>query len=196
MSSTGLAPDPCLPHGQTTTFNTAIPVYLANGLCGSGKTYASADQIAEGILRGERYLIAGPTVQQSRQHAEAIRAALHRLKPGGMAALLGRVSLVVLMSEFETHPLVALEAAAARRRMIVAVAGGVLEIAADGFGRGIPLDAPPEQIATAAVEELARPLPQRSPSLSSWDECAAALVDLYGAILGRTSVQGQTSKPL
>src|SRR4051794_6647473 len=88
MSSTGLAPDPCLPHGQTTTLNTAITVYLANGLCGSGKTYASADQIAEGILRGERYLIAGPTVQQSRQHAEAIRAALHRLKTGGMAALL------------------------------------------------------------------------------------------------------------
>src|SRR4051812_325250 len=88
MSSTGLAPDPCLPHGQTTTLDTAITVYLANGLCGSGKTYASADQIAEGILRGERHLIAGPTVQQSHQHAEAIRAALHRLKPGGMAVLL------------------------------------------------------------------------------------------------------------
>ncbi|WP_043364486.1 hypothetical protein [Belnapia sp. F-4-1] len=88
VSSIGLAPDTCLPHGQTTTLNTAISVYLANGLCGSGKTYASADQIAEGILRGERYLIAGPTVQQSRQHAEAIRAALHRLKLGGTAALL------------------------------------------------------------------------------------------------------------
>src|SRR3954452_10379726 len=67
---------------------TAILVYLANGLCGSGKTYISSDRIAEGILRGERYLIAGPTTQQSRQHAEAIRAALHRLKPRSMAAML------------------------------------------------------------------------------------------------------------
>jgi glycosyltransferase involved in cell wall biosynthesis len=103
--------------------------------------------------------------------------------PRGMAALLGQVSLVVLMSEFETHPLVALEAAAARRRLLVADAGGLSEIAADGFGRGIPLDSTPQQIAAAAIEELAKPQPQRSPSLTSWDECAAALLDLYGSVL-------------
>ena len=103
--------------------------------------------------------------------------------PRGMAALLGQVSLVILMSEFETHPLVALEAAAARRRLLVADAGGLSEIAADGFGRGIPLDSTPQQIATAAIEELAKPQPQRSPSLTSWDECAAALLDLYGSVL-------------
>ncbi len=103
--------------------------------------------------------------------------------PRGMAALLGQVSLVVLMSEFETHPLVALEAAAARRRLLVADAGGLSEIAADGFGRGIPLDSTPQQIATAAIEELAKPQPQHSPSLTSWDECAAALIDLYGSVL-------------
>jgi glycosyltransferase involved in cell wall biosynthesis/GT2 family glycosyltransferase len=103
--------------------------------------------------------------------------------PEGMAALLGRVSLVVLMSEFESHPLVALEAAAARRRLLVAEAGGLREIAEDGVGRGIPLDSAPEQIAAAALEELAKPLPQGSPQLTSWDECAAALLDLYGSIL-------------
>jgi glycosyltransferase involved in cell wall biosynthesis/GT2 family glycosyltransferase len=103
--------------------------------------------------------------------------------PMGMAALLGGVSLVVLMSEFESHPLVALEAAAARRRLLVADAGGLSEIAADGFGRAIPLDSTPEQIAAAALEELAEPQPQRSPSLTSWDECATALLDLYGSIL-------------
>jgi glycosyltransferase involved in cell wall biosynthesis len=103
--------------------------------------------------------------------------------PGGMAALLGRVSLVVLMSEFESHPLVALEAAAARRRLLVAEAGGLREIAEDGFGRGIPLDSTPKQIAAAALEELERPLPQRSPSLTSWDQCATALLDLYASLL-------------
>jgi glycosyltransferase involved in cell wall biosynthesis/GT2 family glycosyltransferase len=125
--------------------------------------------------------------------------------PLGMAALLGRVSLVVLMSEFESHPLVALEAAAARRRLLVADAGGLSEIAADGFGRAIPLDSTPEQIAAAALEELDKPQPQSSPSLTSWEECAAALLDLYGSLLksdgsiadvtssGRTSARGQTS---
>jgi glycosyltransferase involved in cell wall biosynthesis len=125
--------------------------------------------------------------------------------PLGMAALLGRVSLVVLMSEFESHPLVALEAAAAARRLLVADAGGLSEIAADGFGRAIPLDSSPEQIAAAALEELDKPPPQSSPSLTSWDECAAALLDLYGSLLnsevpiagvtssGRASARGQTS---
>ena len=114
--------------------------------------------------------------------------------PGGMAALLGRVSLVVLMSEFETHPLVALEAAAAHRRLLIADAGGLSELAADGFGRAIPLDSSPEQIATAALEELGKPLPQRSPALTSWDECAKALLDLYGSILqsGHTSNGGRS----
>jgi len=125
--------------------------------------------------------------------------------PRGMAALLGRVSLVVLMSEFESHPLVALEAAAARRRLLVADAGGLSEIAEDGFGRAIPLDSTPEQIAAAALEELEKPPPETSPCLTSWDECAAALLALYGSLLnseepiadvtssGRAAGRGQTS---
>jgi len=114
--------------------------------------------------------------------------------PEGMAKLLGRVSLVVLMSEFESHPLVALEAAAAHRRLLVAEAGGLREIAEDGLGRGIRLESTAEEVADAALEELAKPLPQRSPSLNSWDECATALLDLYGSIIpSGHSVQGQTS---
>jgi hypothetical protein len=42
-----------------------------------------------------------------------------------MAELLATVSLVVLMSEFETHPLVALEAAAAGCRLLVADGSGL-----------------------------------------------------------------------
>jgi glycosyltransferase involved in cell wall biosynthesis len=140
----------------------------------------------------------GPCEDDLRRQAEALGVA-ERVEvtsvpagdAGGMAALLGRVSLVVLMSEFETHPLVALEAAAARRRLLVAEAGGLAEIAADGFGRGIPLEAPPAEIAAAAVEELAEPLPERAPAIASWDECAAALLDLYGSILG----SGHLSSP-
>lgn len=132
----------------------------------------------------------GPYEEDLRRQAEELGVA-ERVEitsvpsddPGGMAALLGGVSLVVLMSEFETHPLVALEAAAARRRLLVAEAGGLLEIAEDGFGRGIPLESSPREIAAAALEELAKPLPQRSPSLTSWDECAAELGDLYASIL-------------
>jgi glycosyltransferase involved in cell wall biosynthesis/GT2 family glycosyltransferase len=151
---------------------------------------------------GARLLIVGkgPYEDELRRQAEELGVAeqveitsVPSDDPGGMAALLGRVSLVVLMSEFETHPLVALEAAAARRRLLVAEAGGLLEIAEDGFGRGIPLDSTPEQVAAAAIEELGKPLPQQSPRLTSWDDCAAALLDLYGSILKIGRSQGQTS---
>jgi glycosyltransferase involved in cell wall biosynthesis len=132
----------------------------------------------------------GPYEEELRRHVEELGlgdsvevTSVPAGDPLGMAALLGRVSLVVLMSEFESHPLVALEAAAARRRLLVADAGGLSEIAADGFGRAIPLDSSSEQIAAAALEELEKPPPQSSPNLTSWDECSAALVDLYASIL-------------
>lgn len=97
----------------------------------------------------------------------------------GMSALLGRVALVVLMSEFETHPLVALEAAAARCRLLVADAGGLAELAGEGLARAVPLDESPAALARAAVEELGKPPPEGAPSLISWDESAARLLELY-----------------
>lgn len=109
--------------------------------------------------------------------------------PRAMGRLLGEVSIVVLLSDFETHPLVALEAAAARRRLIVAAQGGLGEIAADGLARPLAPGASAGETAAAIVEELAKPLPDRAPILNSWDECAASLHDLYRSIVrnGRSS---------
>jgi glucosyl-dolichyl phosphate glucuronosyltransferase len=103
-------------------------------------------------------------------------------KPEAMAELLAAVDLVVLMSEFETHPLVALEAAAAGCRLLVADSSGLGELVRDGFARGLPLDASTEQIAAAILEELGKPPPERRPELSSWDDCAAELLSLYQKI--------------
>jgi glycosyltransferase involved in cell wall biosynthesis/GT2 family glycosyltransferase len=104
-------------------------------------------------------------------------------QPNAMAELLRRISLVVLMSDFETHPLVALEAAAAGRRLLVADASGLAEIAADGFARGIPLDENAEGVAAAVIEELAKPPRTKRPRLTSWDECAAELLALYRSLV-------------
>jgi glycosyltransferase involved in cell wall biosynthesis len=103
-------------------------------------------------------------------------------QPEAMAELLRRVSLVVLLSEFETHPLVALEAAAAGCRLLVADTGGLSELARDGFARAIPLDESPRQVGEAVVEELALPPQDKRPPLSSWDECAAELLSLYRSL--------------
>ena len=98
---------------------------------------------------------------------------------GGMARLLASIDLVSLMSEFETHPLVALESAAARRRMVVARTRGLTELAEEGFGRPVPLDISPAALAAVYDEELAKPTPTRTPELLSWDDCAAAHLQLY-----------------
>jgi glycosyltransferase involved in cell wall biosynthesis len=100
-----------------------------------------------------------------------------------MAAMLRRVSLVVLLSEFETHPLVALEAAAAGRRLLVARSGGLAELADDGLARGISPEASPADVAGAILDELARTGPNGRPNLPSWDDCARSLLDLYRSLV-------------
>lgn len=103
-------------------------------------------------------------------------------QPEAMAELLRRVSLVVLLSEFETHPLVALEAAAAGCRLLVADTGGLSELARDGFARAVPLAQSPRQVGEAVVEELALPPQDKRPPLTSWDECAGELLALYRSL--------------
>jgi glycosyltransferase involved in cell wall biosynthesis len=103
-----------------------------------------------------------------------------------MQTLLARVSLVVLMSSFETHPLVGLEAAAARRRLLVADHAGLGELVRDGLAEGVPITASSSDLAAAILRQLDQPAPSASPSLTSWDDCALNLLALYRAVLDRS----------
>jgi glycosyltransferase involved in cell wall biosynthesis len=132
----------------------------------------------------------GPYEQELRDIAArsglAERVEFTSVPPGdshGMGRLLGSLDALVLMSEFETHPLVALEGAAARRRMVVADAGGLAELASKGFGRVVPLDIDPAALAGVIDAELAKPAPQSVPQLFSWDDCAQALGRLYREVI-------------
>jgi glycosyltransferase involved in cell wall biosynthesis len=128
----------------------------------------------------------GPYEAQLRRLAGDLGVAEHisfTSAPAGdqeaMGEILSRVSLVVLMSEFETHPLVGLEAAAARRRLLVADRGGLRELAENGIARAVSHDASDQTLAAAIVRELAQPPPAAVPDLPSWDDCAAELLGLY-----------------
>jgi glycosyltransferase involved in cell wall biosynthesis len=136
----------------------------------------------------------GPYEGELRRQAEELgiadRVEFTSVPPGdptAMAKMLSRISLVVLLSEFETHPLVALEAVAARRRLLVADAGGLSEIAEDGFAGSIPLDEDPAGVARAILRQLLEPPPSEAPELGSWDDCAVALLDLYRSVTGQMS---------
>jgi glycosyltransferase involved in cell wall biosynthesis len=99
-----------------------------------------------------------------------------------MAALLSRVSLVVLLSDFETHPMVGVEAAAAGRRLLVADRAGLAELVADKLARGADPDDTPERIGAAIIEELSRPPTARRVRSTSWADCAAALLKVYESV--------------
>lgn len=104
-------------------------------------------------------------------------------QPGAMADLLQRVWVFALLSEFETHPIAAVEAAAAGCRLVLADIGGSRELAESGFARSVALNAPPEAVGAVLAEELDLPPQRERPPALSWDECAGRLLGLYRSVV-------------
>ncbi len=96
---------------------------------------------------------------------------------------LSKASLMVLMSEFETHPMSVLEAACLGVPVLVADTSGLSELADQGIARSVPLESRPEEVAAAVVAQLDQPLIPPRFELPTWDECAEQLADLYRNIL-------------
>ena len=96
-----------------------------------------------------------------------------------MARRLSDVDLAVALSEFETHPMAALEVLSLRRPLLVATGSGLGELADRGYARAIDPHAPPEQVAAAILRELRDPLAPARAEFPSWDDCAAELLALY-----------------
>jgi glycosyltransferase involved in cell wall biosynthesis len=101
---------------------------------------------------------------------------------GAMAVLLAQASLVTLLSDYETHPIAALEALALGRPVLVAHGLGMAELAERGLARSVALDAGPIEIAAAMLAQLRQPLIPPPLTLPTWDDCAAGLLDLYRAV--------------
>lgn len=106
-----------------------------------------------------------------------------------LAARLAAVDVVVLMSEFETHPLAVLEALALGRPVVVADTSGLRELAVQGYARSVPLKSDPAVLAAAVLAEAERPTTAAgsTPKLPSWDDCASAHQALYDAVLQETA---------
>ncbi len=105
----------------------------------------------------------------------------------GMARRLSQVDLAITLSEFETHPMAALEALSLGRPLLVATGSGLGELADRGLARSIEVSSGPEQIAAAILRELSDPLVPAEVSFPTWDECAAQLLALYRRIAGRAN---------
>ncbi|MBO0768522.1 MAG: hypothetical protein J2O48_07535, partial [Solirubrobacterales bacterium] len=62
---------------------------------------------------------------------------------------------------------------------VVARSRGLSELADEGFATAVAPEAEPAQVASVISDALSRPGPDKVPELSSWDDCAAALLSMY-----------------
>jgi glycogen synthase len=138
----------------------------------------------------------GPYEEQLRRQASALGVADRvdiRAIPASdrqaMANELAKTSLVVLLSEYETHPIAVLEALALRRPVLVADTSGLSELANRGWARAVPLRSDPATVAVAVLDQLRQPLIPQHIELPTWDRCAAELLSLYHEVsIGAQSV--------
>jgi glycogen synthase len=103
-----------------------------------------------------------------------------------LAVELSKAALVLLLSEYETHPIAVLEALALGRPVLVADSSGLSELAEQGLATAIGLQSRPEQIGSAILDQLTHPYTPPSINLPTWDECAAKLLALYEDVLRRS----------
>lgn len=104
----------------------------------------------------------------------------------GMANVLSQAALVVLLSEYEAHPIAVMEALALRRPVLVADTSGLHELAEQGLVRAVPLHSTPEEIARAALQQIEQPLiPPAHLALPTWDNCAGQLLSIYNVSVRR-----------
>jgi glycosyltransferase involved in cell wall biosynthesis len=101
-----------------------------------------------------------------------------------MTEQLAQAALVVLLSEYEAHPIAIMEALALRRSVLVTNTSGLRELAEQGLARAIALDSAPEAVAEAVVASMAVPCPIPADfRLPSWDDCAHQIQAIYHTIV-------------
>ncbi len=100
-----------------------------------------------------------------------------------MAEEVSKAALVVLFSEYETHPIAVLEAIALGCPALVAATSGLNELAEKGLAQAISLDSTPRQVAEAVLEQLRQPHIPPPFKLPTWDECATELFMLYQQVV-------------
>lgn len=112
----------------------------------------------------------------------------------GMADVLASASLVMLMSEYETHPMAMLEAIALGRSVLVSNTSGLQELADDGYAKSAPLSSTPEQLAARMLDQLRHPHTPKTIYLPTWDDCSEGLLRLYTEIVSQPLAQLQATQ--
>jgi glycosyltransferase involved in cell wall biosynthesis len=140
--------------------------------------------LGEGPYKGELIELAGRLGLQERVTIGGIPPDQRQQ----MATTLSGASVVVLLSDYEAHPVAALEAISLGCRVIANNSTGFAEMAAKGLLRGIDPAAAPHTVADAIIEEIDDPAIRMPPTrINNWDDCTNDLLRVYRAVLARRS---------
>lgn len=143
---------------------------------------------------GARLLILGSGPYEAELHALAARLGVAdrvevRFVPpvdrDAMAAALAGAGVVVLLSDYEAHPVAVMEALAVGRPAVVLRTSGLAELAEDGWARAVEPDATPEDVAAAVLAQLDDPLRPDPALLPDWESSVAELAEVYAEVLAR-----------
>jgi glycosyltransferase involved in cell wall biosynthesis len=132
-------------------------------IVGTGPYESTLRQLADDLGVGDRVTIGGITASDRE----------------GMASLLMRASLVILLSNYESQSVSAMEALALGRPVLVADNTALHELAASGLARATAAGSTPEAVAAAILGQLRQPLFPENAELPSWDTCAEEVLQLY-----------------
>jgi glycosyltransferase involved in cell wall biosynthesis len=99
--------------------------------------------------------------------------------------LLCSAGLVVLLSDYEAHPVAVMEALSLQRPVLVTDTSGLRELAQKGLCRSIPLLATAEMIAEAIAEALTKEHQPTAVPLPNWDDCTEQLLGVYETVVNR-----------
>jgi glycogen synthase len=131
----------------------------------------------------------GPYEAPLRRLAERLgiaeRVRIRAIRPADraeMATALAQAHLIVLLSDYEAHPVAVMEALALRRPVLVSDTSGLRDLAERGWVRSIPQGSAPAATGQAILAMLADPLIPSDVRLPTWDDCAEAVLKVYHKI--------------
>jgi glycosyltransferase involved in cell wall biosynthesis len=114
------------------------------------------------------------------------RVTLRSLPPedrAAMGAAVARAGVVVLLSDYEAHPVAVMEALTVGRPVVVSRTSGLTELADIGWARGVPASATAAETAAVIEQQLASPEVPPAADLPTWETCIDGLDDLYRTLL-------------
>ncbi len=129
-----------------------------------------------GYERHLRRLAAGTGVEQA-----VTFATFDSTQRAELGALLRASNVVVLMSDYEAHPVAIMEALALGCKVVVASTPGLEELTSYDLVTAIDPEADPSELACVLASVASTP-PAAAPELASWDDCADDLLALYDEV--------------